>query len=156
MEHKLCYNRIKYNKIKNKDHYNNKNNNNKYNLCLPSISKLQDNNNNNNIHNLTILMVSTEYPPMLGGVGRYTHNLTRELRKVGNIVYVVCNKKGDGDFFGLSPFNKNNSELLLKIVYKVKPDIVHIQFEHGLYGLKLASLNPRNTCTTIDTFYDIC
>jgi glycosyltransferase involved in cell wall biosynthesis len=132
MVHKLCYNSIKHNKIKNKDHYN------------------------NNKHNLTILMVSTEYPPMLGGVGRYTHNLTRALRKLGNTVYVVCNENGDGDFFGLYPFNKNNSELLLEIVHKVEPDIVHIQFEHGLYGLKLDSINPRNTYTTIDTFYDIC
>jgi glycosyltransferase involved in cell wall biosynthesis len=145
----LYYNSI--NKSNNKDDYNN----NKFNLSIFSISKLQDENNNNK-NNLTILMVSTEYPPMLGGVGRYTYNLTRALRKLGNIVYVVCNENGDGDFFGLSPFNKNNSELLLKIVYKVKPDIVHIQFEHGLYGLKLNSINPRNTCTTIDTFYDIC
>lgn len=29
---------------------------------------------------LKILMVSTEYPPMYGGVGRYTANLTRELK----------------------------------------------------------------------------
>jgi glycosyltransferase involved in cell wall biosynthesis len=147
----LYYNSINNNKSNNKDDYNN----NKYNLSIFSISKLQ-NKNNNNKNNLTILMVSTEYPPMLGGVGRYTYNLTRALRKLGTIVYVVCNENGDGDFFGLYPFNKNNSELLLKIVNKVKPDIVHIQFEHGLYGLKLASLNPRNTCTTIDTFYDIC
>lgn len=147
----MYYNSINNNKSNNKDDYNN----NKYNLSIFSISKLQDKNNNNK-NNLTILMVSTEYPPMLGGVGRYTYNLTRALRKLGNIVYVVCNENGDGDFFGLYPFNKNNSELLLKIVDKVKPDIVHIQFEHGLYGLKLNSINPRNTCTTIDTFYDIC
>ena len=52
-----------------------------------------------------ILMVSTEYPPMQGGVGRYTSNLTRELKKIGYDVYVVCNEKGDGQFFGLSPDN---------------------------------------------------
>ena len=103
-------------------------------------------------------MVSTEYPPMYGGVGRYTYNLTRALRKLGHTVYVVCNEDGkEGDFFGLSSsFNKDNSGLLLEIVNKVKPDIVHIQFEHGLYGLKLRSINPRNTCTNIDSFYDIC
>lgn len=44
-----------------------------------------------------ILMVSTEYPPMHGGVGRYTFNLVRELRKKGLNVLVVCNKEGDGD-----------------------------------------------------------
>lgn len=132
MVYNLYYNSIKNNKVNNKDDYN--------------INK----------NNLTILMVSTEYPPMLGGVGRYTHNLTRALRKLGNTVYVVCDKNGNGNFFGLYPFNENNSELLLEIAYKVKPDIVHIQFEHGLYGLKLDSIKPNNTCTTIDTFYDIC
>ena len=30
-----------------------------------------------------VLMVSTEYPPMRGGVGRYTENLTKSLEKLG-------------------------------------------------------------------------
>ena len=127
------------------------------NLYFSSIS-VPKNNNINIKNSLKILMVSTEYPPMYGGVGRYTYNLTRALRKLGHTVYVVCNEDGkEGDFFGLSSsFDKDNSGLLLDIVNKVKPDIVHIQFEHGLYGLKLSSLNPRNTYTNIDSFYDIC
>ena len=127
------------------------------NLYFSSIS-VPENNNSNIKNSLKILMVSTEYPPMYGGVGRYTYNLSRALRKLGHTVYVVCNEDGkEGDFFGLSSsFNKDNSGLLLEIVNKVKPDIVHIQFEHGLYGLKLRSINPRNTCTNIDSFYDIC
>ena len=131
--------------------------NNKNNLHFSSIS-VPENTNINIKNSLKILMVSTEYPPMYGGVGRYTYNLTRALRKLGHTVYVVCNDDGkEGNFFGLSSsFDKDNSVLLLDIVNKVKPDIVHIQFEHGLYGLKLSSLNPRNTYTNIDSFYDIC
>jgi len=127
------------------------------NLYFSSIS-VPENNNINIKNSQKILMVSTEYPPMYGGVGRYTYNLTRALRKLGHTVYVVCNDDGkEGNFFGLSSsFDKDNSGLLLDIVNKVKPDIVHIQFEHGLYGLKLSSLNPRNTYTNIDSFYDIC
>ena len=130
--------------------------NNNY-LHFSSIS-VPENNNSNIKNSLKILIVSTEYPPMYGGVGRYTYNLTRALRKLGHTVYVVCNDDGkEGNFFGLSSsFDKDNSGLLLEIVNKVKPDIVHIQFEHGLYGLKLRSINPRNTCTNIDSFYDIC
>ena len=135
---------------------NQRNFNNKNNLHFSSIS-VPENNNINIKNSLKILMVSTEYPPMYGGVGRYTYNLTRALRKLGHTVYVVCNDDGkEGNFFGLSSsFDKDNSGLLLDIVNKVKPDIVHIQFEHGLYGLKF-SLNPRNTYTNIDSFYDIC
>jgi glycosyltransferase involved in cell wall biosynthesis len=101
-------------------------------------------------------MVSTEYPPMNGGVGRYTANLTRELNKVGCHVQVLSNENGNGDFVGLSPKNTKNYSVLLKIVNEVKPDIVHIQFEHGLYGLKLNELNPQKTNTNIDLFYDLC
>jgi glycosyltransferase involved in cell wall biosynthesis len=96
-----------------------------------------------NANSLKILMVSTEYPPMNGGVGRYTSNLTRELNKLGLQVQVLSNENGSGDFIGLSPKNTKNSSVLLKIVNEVKPDIVHIQFEHGLYGLKLDRLNPK-------------
>jgi len=103
-----------------------------------------------------VLMVSTEYPPMHGGVGRYTFNLVRELRKKGLKVLVACNEEGDGDFFGLAPANDDNYRVLLKIVDEIRPDIVHIQYEHGLYGLVLDSFNPNNTRTNIDLFYDKC
>jgi len=106
---------------------------------------------------MRILMVTTEYPPMQGGVGRYTKNLVTALRNIGiHDVYVVCNEKGAGDFFGLEPNNKHNSDVLLELVDKLHIDVVHIQYEHGLYGLKLGNLNPKNTTTNIDSFYDMC
>jgi glycosyltransferase involved in cell wall biosynthesis len=105
---------------------------------------------------IKVLMVSTEYPPMKGGVGRHAANLTKELRKNGLTVFVACNEEGDGNFFGLAPTNDHNSEVLLNIVEKSTPDIVHVQFEHGLYGLRLDPLNPRNTHTNIDLFYEKC
>jgi glycosyltransferase involved in cell wall biosynthesis len=101
-------------------------------------------------------MVATEYPPMHGGVGRYTFNLVRELRKKGLEVLVASNEEGDGDYFGLTPTNDNNYKELLKIVNDVHPDIVHIQYEHGLYGLLLDPFNPNKTSTNIDTFYEKC
>ncbi len=105
---------------------------------------------------IRILMVSTEYPPMQGGVGRYTFNLTKELRKIGLQVYVACNEKGGGEFFGLSPTNIHNSEVLLRIVNEIQPDIVHVQYEPGLYGLVLDPINPKKTSTNIESFYDKC
>jgi glycosyltransferase involved in cell wall biosynthesis len=87
-------------------------------------------------------MVSPEYPPINGGVGRYTYNLVNELKKQGMDVYVVCDKHGKGDFLGLSPGNIHNYKLLLELVDKIQPDIVHVQYEPGLYGLKLHPLRP--------------
>jgi glycosyltransferase involved in cell wall biosynthesis len=93
---------------------------------------------------------------MPGGVGRYTSNLTNELRKAGIDVYVVCDEKGDGQYSGLSPKNPHNSDVLLKIVNDLKPDIVHVQFEPGLYGLILDPLDPKKSGTYIDAFYTKC
>lgn len=102
---------------------------------------------------MRLLMVSTEFPPMLGGVGRYATNLTSALRKKGIEVLVVCNEKGHGDYSGISPANTANSEILLQIVNETRPDVVHIQFEPGLYGLVMDPSNPKNSRTYIDSFY---
>ena len=105
---------------------------------------------------MRIMMVSTEYPPMLGGVGRYTANLTKELRALGLDVDVVCNDKGNGEFSGLSPTNEQNSQILLKLVGEVNPDVVHIQFEPGMYGLLINPKNPKYSGTYLDSFYRKC
>jgi glycosyltransferase involved in cell wall biosynthesis len=106
---------------------------------------------------MRILMVSTEYPPMTGGIGRYTSNLTGALQKEGLEMYVVCDDKGNGNFSGISPKNKQNSEVLLRIVEKLKPDLVHIQFDPGLYGLVLnTTMTSPQGRTYIDAFYHKC
>ena len=105
-------------------------------------------------------MVSTEYPPMRGGIGRYTSKLVQALRKSGDgiEVDVVCNEDGKGEYVGISPSNERNSDLLLKIVEEQsRPDVVHVQFEPGLYGLSLNTANPfASSRTFIDEFYHRC
>src|SRR4051794_355061 len=101
-------------------------------------------------------MVSTEYPPMTGGIGRYTANLVNALKKKGIEVIVVSNEKGNGDYKGISPENKLISEILLKFVNDIKPDVVHMQFEPGLYGLYISPVDPWKIKTNIDYFYDNC
>jgi glycosyltransferase involved in cell wall biosynthesis len=101
-------------------------------------------------------MVSTEYPPMPGGIGRYTANLEESLKRIGVEVYVASNEKGAGNFSGLSPQNTENSQVLLNIVSELQPDVVHIQFEPGLYGLVLDLKDPRKSGTYIDSFYRQC
>jgi glycosyltransferase involved in cell wall biosynthesis len=108
---------------------------------------------------MKILMVSTEYPPMRGGVGRYTAKLVQALRNTtaqGIEVDVVCNQDGSGEFRGISPSNERNSDVILKVVEESQPDIVHVQFEPGLYGLILDSRNPRLSRTFIDPLYHKC
>jgi hypothetical protein len=71
-------------------------------------------------------------------------------------VYVACDKHGKGDLLGLSPGNIHNCELLLELVDKIQPDIVYVQYEPGLYGLRLHPLRPSKIRTTIDLFYTKC
>jgi glycosyltransferase involved in cell wall biosynthesis len=41
-------------------------------------------------------------------------------------------------------------------VDKLDPDVLHVQYEHGLYGLKLDPINQRKFSTNIDLFYEQC
>jgi glycosyltransferase involved in cell wall biosynthesis len=93
---------------------------------------------------------------MKGGVGRYCRNLVDALRKNDLEVLVVCNEYGNGEFKGISPNNPNNSEVILRLVKDVSPDLVHVQYEQGLYGIHLDPLNPRRTTTNIESFYSKC
>ena len=101
-------------------------------------------------------MVSTEYPPMTGGIGRYAANLINALKKSGIEVIVISNEKGNGNYKGISPENKSASEILLKFVNDIQPDVVHMQFEPGLYGLYISPVEPWKIKTNIDYFYDNC
>ena len=101
-------------------------------------------------------MITTEYPPMQGGVGRYSKKLVDSLKSEGVRVFVSCNEDGKGEFKGISPDNDDNSKVLLKIVKEIEPDVVHVQYEHGLYGIYLDPINPGKTHTNIESFYHEC
>lgn len=108
------------------------------------------------VSDFKILMVCTEFPPMQGGVGRYTHNLVKSLRSNSVDVAVVSSSQGSGDYNGISPHKINNSGVLLNLVKEIEPDIVHVQHEFGLYGFFLDSLRPSKTSTGLDEFYNKC
>jgi glycosyltransferase involved in cell wall biosynthesis len=93
---------------------------------------------------------------MQGGVGRYCKKLVDSLKNQGVEVRVVCNEDGQGDYFGISPLNPDNSEILLKIVDEYQPDVVNVQYEPGLYGIHLDALNPNKTSTNVEAFYREC
>jgi glycosyltransferase involved in cell wall biosynthesis len=122
---------------------------------------------------MKILVVSGEYPPMKGGVGRYTKNLVHALAKkpdievsvatgadasltsdpsqaINNVtIYSGIIRKGD----------KRNSDRILQIVSETRPDVVNIQYERGLYEV---DTTIRHTFwrlvygSTMDRFYKMC
>jgi glycosyltransferase involved in cell wall biosynthesis len=123
---------------------------------------------------MRVLVVSGEYPPMKGGVGRYTKNLVQAIAKKTNVevcvaiggdadvvaadrdlesgnitIYAGATRKGD----------KRNSDRLLQIVSEIKPDIVNIQYERGLYEVDTTlkhTLWRLVHGSTLDRFYRLC
>ncbi len=128
-------------------------------------------------------MVSGEYPPMTGGVARYTRNLVRALSKRADIeqVWVATstvveklannnsNSSGDGvndpgldghKVYGIiKKGDRRNSDRLLRLVEELKPDIVNIQYERGLYEIDTTVCHTINRIlhgSTLDKFYRAC
>src|SRR5919199_3043905 len=138
-------------------------------------------------------MVSGEYPPMKGGVGRYTYHLVNALKKSnkkGIDVYIVTNShkekantdisssmSGDNTtiihdnidnsnhdnksiYHGITKKGDiKNSDRLLALVHQLKPDIVNIQYERGLYEIDttIGYMFRRILYgSTLDRFYKEC
>lgn len=124
---------------------------------------------------MKILVVSGEYPPMNGGVGRYTKNLVHAIAKKPNVEVSVAIGGGGGgatapvtsdpspDSNNVTVYHgvvrkgdKRNSERILQIVSETKPDVVNIQYERGLYEI---DTTIRHTFwrlmhgSTLDRFY---
>jgi glycosyltransferase involved in cell wall biosynthesis len=126
---------------------------------------------------MKILVVSGEYPPMKGGVGRYTFNLVHALAKRPDVEVSVAigadsaaltsdpsqdtnNLTTTTTYRGtIKKGDKRNSDRILQIVSEIKPDVVNIQYERGLYEV---DTTIRHTFwrlvhgSTLDRFYKMC
>ncbi len=122
---------------------------------------------------MKILVISGEYPPMKGGVGRYTKNLVHAIAKksdvqvsvaIGADAAVTSDPNQDSNnvtiYRGvIRKGDKRNSDRILQIVSQIKPDVVNIQYERGLYEV---DTTIRHTFwrlahgSTLDRFYKMC
>ena len=125
---------------------------------------------------MRILIVTGEYPPMKGGVGRYTFNLVNALKKKKNIeIFIAMSKNKDlnntfsnnsddhlknGIYYDIvNKGDKRNSDRLLDLINKLKPDIVNIQYERGLYEIDTSLKHMARRLlygSTLDNFYKLC
>lgn len=78
----------------------------------------------------------TSYPPIHCGIGTYSSYLIDQLRELHNRVFIVCHRGGKGlDCHAV--FNVHDHDLAykaFKAMLELKPDVVHIQHEFGLFG----------------------
>ncbi len=122
---------------------------------------------------MKILVVSGEYPPMKGGVGRYTKNLVQAIAKKNNVEVCVAiggspdvtiDRDQEGSnvtiYRGITrKGDKRNSDRLLHIVSETKPDIVSIQYERGLYEVDTTLKHTFWRLlhgSTLDRFFKLC
>ncbi|MCP2519622.1 glycosyltransferase [Candidatus Aminicenantes bacterium AC-708-M15] len=113
---------------------------------------------------MRIVFISS-YPPVECGIATYCEYLSKAVKAMGNEVYIICHKGGQGE--GVFPaFDYNDSSLhfkAYKMTTRFTPDIVHIQHEYGLYGpywginivplIQLLSLNRIPVVTTLHSVY---
>src|SRR5215212_11330898 len=129
---------------------------------------------------MKILVVSGEYPPMKGGVGRYTKNLVHAIAKkpgvevsvaisglagAGTAATVTSDHSQERNnnvtiYRGaIRKGDKRNSDRILQVVSEINPDVVNIQYERGLYEV---DTTIRHTFwrlvhgSTLDRFYRMC
>jgi glycosyltransferase involved in cell wall biosynthesis len=144
---------------------------------------------------MKILIISGEYPPMKGGVGRYTSHLVEALCKKRNLdVHIGLGnfqlRKGilsssttpsqsdnnpencsvssnDDDINKRSNYHQDiikkgdrkNSDRLLDLIHELKPDIVNIQYERGLYEVDTSIFHMSQRIihgSTLNRFFSKC
>ncbi len=92
---------------------------------------------------MKIVLLSAEYPPMPGGVGDYTRNLGMALLQRGHDVAVLTGAGVDPDRrqkvqvirLPLHRWNWRCWRVVRHALVDLKPDILHIQYQTGAYGM---------------------
>jgi glycosyltransferase involved in cell wall biosynthesis len=131
---------------------------------------------------MKVLIISGEYPPMKGGVGRYTKNLVHALAKKPDVEVSVAIGSDAAAADAPPPLltddptqetdnvttlyrgtirkgDKRNSDRILQIVSEIKPDVVNIQYERGLYEVDTTIKHTFWRLvhgSTLDRFYKMC
>jgi glycosyltransferase involved in cell wall biosynthesis len=117
---------------------------------------------------MNVLFVSGEFPPMQGGVGDYTREISLALREQGcQIAVVTSTQAGFVPGVNVHPvvedWSWNCWDPVLDLVRREQPDIVHIQYQAAAYALhpainflpwrlrRLDSGRPRS----VVTFHDL-
>jgi glycosyltransferase involved in cell wall biosynthesis len=112
---------------------------------------------------------------MKGGVGRYTYNLVNALKKRNNIeIFIAMSNRNsntatlldspsyfsNGIYYDIvNKGDKQNSDRILNLIEELKPDIVNIQYERGLYEIDTTIRHMTRRLlygSTLNKFFKLC
>ncbi len=124
---------------------------------------------------MRVALISAEYPPQPGGVGDYTWCLAQAVTRRGHTVVIITIRDGQLqlllagshdpqwlDHRGLSGWDWRCWEATIAALDSVRPDLLHIQYQTGAYGMhpainllpwRLRGL-PGCPCVVV-TFHDL-
>jgi glycosyltransferase involved in cell wall biosynthesis len=117
---------------------------------------------------MKVLFVTGEFPPMQGGVGDYTREIGLALANLRCDVHVVTSTQAravDGITVHSVIRNWDWScwRILLDLVQRHQPDVVHVQYQAAAYGMhpainfwpwRLGLLGVNRPCSVV-TFHDL-
>ncbi|MFC2031388.1 glycosyltransferase family 4 protein [Chloroflexota bacterium] len=98
---------------------------------------------------MKVLFVTGEFPPMQGGVGDYTREISLALHDLGCQVHVVTSTRGEpvGQLTvhpTVERWRWTCWGTILELVRRHRPDVVHIQYQAAAYAMHPAvNLLPR-------------
>ena len=118
---------------------------------------------------LRIAMIAGEYPPLQGGLGDYTRELSRALVTLGHEVHVITKvtphlpaheiQAGVQVHRLVARWGWRTADQLKAFIAKYQPDILNLQFQTAAYQMHGAMyLLPRflrHTCPIVVTFHDL-
>jgi glycosyltransferase involved in cell wall biosynthesis len=116
---------------------------------------------------MRVLFLTGEFPPMQGGVGDCTHEIARGLVALGAQVQVLTSTQavsGQRSAVSVLPIVKTwdwtNLRVIARVLRDFAPDIAHIQYQTGAFGMHPAIdfaprflKSPRTEFVT--TFHDL-
>lgn len=96
---------------------------------------------------LRICQVCPTFPPMRCGIGDVTWRLSLALAELGSEVHIVTSRNPDSAQSPILPngvvlhpimpaWGWREADLLFKTLADLRPDVVHIQYEAGMYGYR--------------------
>lgn len=116
---------------------------------------------------MRLLFLTGEFPPMQGGVGDCTHALARALTALGVEVGVLTSTRAGGAHSSaikvlpiIKRWNWFNLRVLARVMREFAPDVAHIQYQTGAFGMRPAiDFAPRllksPATKFIVTFHDL-
>ncbi|MFQ3550182.1 MAG: glycosyltransferase [Armatimonadota bacterium] len=87
--------------------------------------------------NRNICIISPSYPPRICGIADYTYMLSNHLSSSGcNINIITSTQNASGDNVKHIDNNWDNRTIneAIRIISEIKPEVVHIQYQAGLYN----------------------